>query len=73
MSIVPAPPRHAAGYENRSEDIDGYIVVINLRLLLEGGGQWQSVVYAQIAVVVRLLTGVHEEPPGLTVRLTTGA
>lgn len=61
-------------YENHSEDIDACIVVTNRRVLLESGGQWKSVVYAQIAVIeTPEPTGVQEDPPGLRVRLTTGA
>lgn len=61
-------------YENHSEDIHACIVVTNQRLLLESGGQWKSVVYAEIAAIeTPEPTGVQEDRPGLRVRLTTGA
>lgn len=61
-------------YENVAGTISQCIAMTNLRLLIESGGQWKSIVYSQIvAIETPEPAAVEEIAAALTVRLMTGA
>lgn len=60
-------------YENHLGDFGECIAVTNLRLLVESGGQWKSLVYSEIATIeTPEPAAVRESTAVLTVRLATG-